>query len=104
MSNLRFPPAPFFGMPLGLRGLGLTWRSATSLWALPAFIGEAILAVAVALWTLLIALYALKWIAAPDAAAGEIHHPVQCCFVGLAPVTGSLCSLALLPYVPSLAF
>jgi len=104
MSNLRFPPASFFGMPLGLIGLGLTWRSATVLWALPAFIGEAILGVGVALWTLLIALYALKWMAAREDAIGEIDHPVQCCFVGLAPVTGSLCSLALLPYLPFLAF
>jgi tellurite resistance protein len=56
------------------------------------------------LWAWLIALYAWKWLAARPDAIGEIHHPVQCCFVGLAPVTGSLCSLALLPYVRSLAF
>src|SRR5262249_58402057 len=49
-------------------------------------------------------LYALKWMAARADAAGELGHPVQCCFVGLAPVTGSLCALALLPYLPGLAF
>jgi tellurite resistance protein len=104
MSNRRLPPASFFGIPLGLAGLGLAWRAATALWHLPGWISEAILAVAVALWALLIALYGWKWLAARADAVGEIHHPVQCCFVGLAPVTGSLCSLALLPYVPSLAF
>jgi tellurite resistance protein len=104
MSTLRFPPASFFGMPLGLFGLGLAWRGATSLWSLPSWIGEAILTVAAVLWAWLIGLYALKWIAARADAVDELSHPVQCCFVGLAPVTGSLCALALLPYLPWLAF
>jgi len=104
MSTLRFPPASFFGMPLGLFGLGLAWRAAAPLWSLPSVIGEAILAVTAVLWAWLIGLYALKWMAARADAAGELGHPVQCCFVGLAPVTGSLCALALLPYLPGLAF
>jgi tellurite resistance protein TehA-like permease len=58
MFNVRFPPASFFGIPLGLAGLGLAWRAAIALWHLPGWISEAILAVAVALWSLLVALYA----------------------------------------------
>src|SRR5262249_35154964 len=104
MSTLRFPPASFFGMPLGLFGLGLAWRAAAPLWSRPSVIGEAILAVTAVLWAWLIGLYTLKWMAARADAGGELGHPVQCCFVGLAPVTGSLCALALLPYLPGLAF
>ncbi|MFO1082710.1 MAG: dicarboxylate transporter/tellurite-resistance protein TehA [Reyranellaceae bacterium] len=100
---MSLPPASFFGMPLGLLGLGLAWRAAAATWALPATIGETILAAAVALWAALVALFAGKWLMRRDEAMDEFRHPVQCCFVGLLPVTASLSALALLPYTRPLA-
>ncbi len=62
-------------------------------------VAETILGLGVALWVLLAALYAAKWVYARGEAAAEFEHPVMCCFVGPAPVTASLCGLAALPYL-----
>lgn len=91
-------PASFFGMVLGLTGLGTNWRVAAKLWGLPAWVGEAVMAVAVAVWAVLALLYALKWLRAGAQARGEIEHPIQCCFVALVPVTTMLVGIAVLPY------
>lgn len=103
MTSRLFPPASFFGMPLGILGLGLAWRGAIHLWPLPSAIPETILAGGVTLWALLVLLYAAKWFVARTEALAEFEHAVQCCFIGLAPVTTSLSALAVLPYSRVLA-
>jgi tellurite resistance protein len=102
---VRIPiiPAAFFGMVLGLSGLGGAWRVATRLWALPAWIGETISLLGVAVCTLLIVLYALKWLLARPQAMAELVHPVQCCFIGLVGVATMLAGGGLLPYAGGLA-
>jgi tellurite resistance protein len=98
--RLKVPviPAAFFGMVLGLAGLGSAWRAAHQAWQLPEVIGEAIMLAATIVWVLLVILYALKWIAARDAALAEVSHPVQCCFVGLAGVATMLVAGGAVPY------
>ncbi len=58
---------------------------------------------AVAVWALLVFLYAAKWIACRQEAISELIHPVQCCFVGLVPVSTMLIAFAVLPYNKFLA-
>ena len=94
----RVVPASFFGMVLGLAGLGTDWRAATKLWGLPGWVGETVMGVAVTVWTLLIVLYGLKWLSSRADARAEIEHPIQCCFVALVPVTTMLVGMAVLPY------
>jgi tellurite resistance protein len=91
-------PAAFFGMVLGLAGLGTAWRLAHQVWHLPALIGEIITFVAIAVWALLIILFALKWLVAREEALKEVVHPVQCCFIGLVGVATMLAAGGLLPY------
>jgi tellurite resistance protein len=91
-------PASFFGIILGLAGLGAVWRGAHSLWGLPAGVGEGLYAVAGAVWAAVLILYALKWVIAPGAARDEAGHPVQCCFIGLAGVATMLMAQGALPY------
>src|ERR1700742_1340148 len=91
-------PAAFFGIVLGLAGLGNAWRAAHQAWQTPAFVGEALMALAAVVWALLLLLFILKWIFAREEAFGEAHHPVQCCFIGLAGVATMLIALAALPY------
>lgn len=55
-------PASFFGMVLGLAGLGNAWRAAHSVWGFDRTVGEIILLAASIVWALLAALFALKWI------------------------------------------
>lgn len=96
----RWPlvPASFFGIVLGLAGLGGSWRAAHRLWGLPAGIGETLMLAAALVWAALVVLYVSKWISAREDALHEAEHPVQCCFIGLAGAATSLVALAVLPY------
>lgn len=96
----KFPiiPAGFFGIVLGLAGLGAGWRSAHRIWDMPGIIGELLMFAAIAVWVILLALFVAKWIFRRDAARAELEHPVQCCFVGLIGVTTMLVGGVLLPY------
>jgi tellurite resistance protein len=91
-------PASFFGIVLGLAGLGGTWRVAARVWGLPSIVGEALLLVAAIVWALMLVLYAAKWIYARDAALRELEHPIQCCFVGVIGMATMLIAIAALPY------
>lgn len=103
MRSLPLVPASFFGIVLGLVGLGGGWRLAHRVWNLPAVIGEVLLALGVLVWAVLVVLYAVKWLLAREAALAEIAHPVQCCFAGLAGVATMLVAAALLPLSHTLA-
>ncbi|HEY9642933.1 MAG TPA: dicarboxylate transporter/tellurite-resistance protein TehA [Coleofasciculaceae cyanobacterium] len=96
-------PASFFGIILGLVGLGNCWRVASKIWHLPAWIGEAIMLLAAVVWLVLLLLYASKWLWARAEAQAEFKHPILCCFVGLVPVSTLLVSLAIAPYSHTLA-
>ena len=91
-------PASFFGIVLGLAGLGGSWRIAHRLWGLPAGIGEALMLAAGLVWAVLVVLYAGKWIARRPDALQEAGDPVQCCFLGLGGAATSLIALAIRPY------
>jgi tellurite resistance protein len=99
----KFVPAAFFGMILGLVGLGGSWRFAATLWSLPFAIADAIMLTATAVWCVLILLYAAKWISARTEALAEFRHPIQCCFIGLIPVSTALIGIAMRPYAPLIA-
>jgi tellurite resistance protein len=91
-------PASYFVAVLGLVAVGGSWRAAARLWALPAWIGEAIMLVAVAVWVLLLCLYIAKWLWQRDAASAELGHAIQRCFIALVPASTMLVALPLLPY------
>lgn len=98
--NIKLPiiPASFFGVVLGVAGLGNVWRQAHRVWGLPFIVGEGLIFAAVAIWALLLVLYLLKTIVVRDETLAEISHPVQCCFVGLIGVATMLVASGLLPY------
>ena len=99
MSAYPFPvPASFFGMVLGIVGLGNVWRTAARLWGMPRPVGEMIMLTAVVVWALLLLAYLGKWIWSRSQALAEFRHPVQCCFIGLVPVSTMLIALAIAPY------
>ncbi|MDB5495768.1 MAG: dicarboxylate transporter/tellurite-resistance protein TehA [Phenylobacterium sp.] len=104
-SSLPIPavPASFFGMVLGLAGLATAWRAAHLAWGLPAAVGEALAVAAVAVWAIVLALYALKWLVGREAAEREAADPVQCCFIGLVGVATMLAAGAIAPYARSAA-
>lgn len=91
-------PASYFGMVLGLAGLGNCWRVAGRLWNLPGWIGEAIMLLAGLVWAVLLLAYLDKWLRARSQVLAELDHPIQCCFVGLVPTSTMLVALGILPY------
>ena len=101
-SSLPLVPASFFGIALGTLGLGLAWRTAARVWALSPMVGEVVLALGVAVWVVVALLYAAKWLLARMQALAEFQHPVQCCFIGLAPATCLLVALAVAPHARGL--
>jgi len=90
-------PASFFGMVLGLVGLGDCWRVAAKAWGYSHAIDEAVMAVAFLVWLLLCVLYVGKWLWARDEAIAELNHPVQSCFIGLCGVATMLAAVAIAP-------
>ena len=96
-------PAAFFGIVLGVVGLGNTWRAATKVWHLPTVVGEVLLGLGALIWLALVILYALKWVFARSDALGEARNPIQCCFIGLAGVSTMLVGIAFLPYTRPVA-
>ncbi|MBE9224493.1 dicarboxylate transporter/tellurite-resistance protein TehA [Phormidium sp. LEGE 05292] len=102
-ANRPDVPASFFGIILGLVGLGNCWRVASKVWHLPAWIGEAIMLLAVVVWFVFLLLYTSKWVWARAEAWAEFRHPILCCFIGLVPVSTLLVSLAIAPYNRTLA-
>jgi tellurite resistance protein len=96
-------PVSLFAIVPGVADLGLGWRVAARVWALPPLVGEILLAIAALIWALLLLLYIAKWTLYRDAALQEAGHPVLCCFIGLIPIGGLLIALGLLPYSRSAA-
>jgi tellurite resistance protein len=101
--KLPIVPASFFGVVLGLGGLGNAWRQAHRVWQLPAQVGEYLVFAAAAVWGVLLLLYVLKTIAARHETLAEMAHPVQCCFVGLIGVATMIVAVGILPYSRTIA-
>lgn len=97
-------PVSFFGMVLGLVGLGDCWRVATLAWGMPAQIAHGIMLLSFALWAVLTVFYIGKWLLNRAEALAEWHDPLQGCFVGLAAVATLLAGIAIAPLHQSLAF
>jgi len=97
-------PASYFGIVLGLSGLGQAWRIAHSLWQLPSFIGEILLGIAVMVWLILLIAYIVQAVRHPAVVAQEFRHPVQGSTPALLGISTLLVVLAVLPYSRPLAW
>jgi tellurite resistance protein len=85
----RLPPG-LFAIPLGLTGLSATWGRlghADMQSALAAPLQSALAALGLALWALLVGLWALKLLRHPEQVRGLWGHPLQGSFLALAPVS-----------------
>ena len=91
-------PASFFGMVLGLSGLGQAWRVASKLWGMPEGIGEGVLLVASLVWLTLLLTYLAQALRHPAVVANEFRHPVQGGTPALLAISTLLIVLAIVPY------
>lgn len=97
-------PASFFGIVLGLSGLGQAWRVAVLLWDMPRWIGESLLLLAALTWLVLLLSYILQALRNPQLVRNEFKHPVQGSTPALLAVATLLIALAALPYSRPLAY
>lgn len=102
-KSLAHLPLPLFAAPMGVGGLGLAWREAARLHGAPAFIGEAILFVATALWLMAFGLHVARWRRHPETLAGDLRHPIRAAFAGAITIGLMIAAGALIPYAPGLA-
>ncbi|WP_246776872.1 dicarboxylate transporter/tellurite-resistance protein TehA [Microvirga sp. VF16] len=91
-------------MVLGLGGLGNGWRAATRVWGAPVVVGEALSLAAALVWLAWLVLYVLKWATSREEAFAEFRHPVQVFFIALVPVATLIASIAVVPYLPVMAW
>lgn len=97
-------PASFFGMVLGLSGLGQAWRLSVLLWGMPPAIGEGLLLLSALVWASLLVIYVLQAVRHPEFVRKEFQHPVQGSTPALLAVSTLLIVLAVLPYSRPLAW
>lgn len=80
-NQLQHCPVSVFAMVMGTGGLALAWEKAHTVLGVPAAVGVLLLWLATLLFVFLAALYLLKWIRYPKAAAAERHHPIRINFL-----------------------
>ena len=99
MTRHRTPvPLAFFSIPVGLLAFANTWRVGVRLWHLPADVAQALALSGLAVWAVLLTLYAAKWVTHRAEAVAELQHPVQSLFAALVPVASMLAALALIAW------
>jgi len=100
MLNL---PAGYFGIVLGVIGMGFAWRYAAKIWSVSPAIGDALESLAMAIWLALAVAFIVRLVKYPHSVVEEINHPLKGSFVSLFPATTMLVSIALEPYFRFLA-
>lgn len=101
MSCMQFihrVPVSFFGMVLGVFGLGSAWRYAATLGLGPAWLGETLIFAGSFIWFMLAFIYAARCLTQPKAICEEFLNNNQFSFISLLPAGGVLVSIGLHPY------
>jgi tellurite resistance protein len=88
---------------MGIAGLGLAWRAATSIINAPAAIGGAILAVSALLFVVLAGVYTTKSVRAPALVRAEYADAASSSNFGTISIAVSLLAAAAVPYSTALA-
>lgn len=91
-------PVSFFGMVLGVFGLGSAWRYAATLGLGPAWLGETLIFAGSFIWLTLALVYAGRCLTEPKTVREEFLNNNQFSFISLLPAGGVLVSTGLHPY------
>lgn len=90
-------------MILGLAGLSLAWRYASTMHVLPSFLWKSIAILTSIIWLFFIIGYIIKWKLYQKQAKEELQDQVLCCFISLIPITTMLMGIFAIPYMITLA-
>lgn len=96
-------PAGYFGMVLGIIGMGFAWRYASTIWPVSRVIGDGLVILAMVIWALLAVAFISRALRFPHSVLQEIRHPIASSFVSLFPATTMLVSIGFVPWLRSLS-
>lgn len=91
-------PAGYFGMVLGIIGMGFAWRYASTIWPVSRSVGDGLVVLAATIWALLAVAFITRAIRFPWSVRREMCHPVASSFVSLFPATTMLVSIGFVPW------
>ncbi|MDJ1656607.1 dicarboxylate transporter/tellurite-resistance protein TehA, partial [Raoultella sp. Ech2A] len=91
-------PAGYFGMVLGIIGMGFAWRYASTIWPVSRSVGDGLVVLAATIWALLAVAFITRAIRFPWSVRQEMRHPVASSFVSLFPATTMLVSIGFMPW------
>ncbi|AEE46029.1 dicarboxylate transporter/tellurite-resistance protein TehA [Cellulomonas fimi] len=103
MRTLHRVPVSFFGIVLGVFGLGSAWRYGAGVGLVPHWVGEVGVLAGCAVWVLLALIYAYRVLDARAAVVAEWRDPATFAFISLVPAGAVLVSVGVHPYVPGVA-
>jgi tellurite resistance protein len=96
--SLAHLPLPLFAAPMGLGGLAFAWQAAGHGGLAPDAVGEALALLALAVFTLVTALFAAKAALHRAALAAELAHPVRGVFAAAATIATMIAGVLLMPW------
>src|SRR3954468_16737060 len=97
-QSVRHLPVGMYGAVMGLAGLGLACRGASTVLPMPAFFAESWVVLGAAALALLLPAYLMKLARYPAAVREEFVHPAHLGFCGALPVGMTLVAGGLAPY------
>lgn len=100
MRTLQRVPVGFFGMVLGIFGLGSAWRYAGTIGLAPHWVGEVGVLAGCGVWLILALIYGYRFLTARERVLAEWRDPGQFAFISLLPAGAVLVSAGVRPYVP----
>lgn len=101
-SHLNLP-AGYFGIVLGIIGLGFSWRFAATIWPVTLLPANSLIILAIVIWALLMLAFISRMFRHGASVLEEITHPLKSSFVSLAPATSMLVAIGLAPWLHTLA-
>ena len=96
-------PSGYFGMVLGIIGMGFAWRYASTIWPVTRWPGEILVTLAMVIWLLLTVAFISRVVRFPRSVLAEMRHPVMSSFVSLFPATTLLVAIGFVPWYRPLA-
>jgi tellurite resistance protein len=103
VSRVLNLPAGYFGMVLGIIGMGFAWRYASTIWPVSRTIGDGLVVVATVVWALLALAFISRAVRFPHSVLQEMRHPVASSFVSLFPATTMLVAIGFVPWLRPLS-
>ncbi|EKM0364984.1 dicarboxylate transporter/tellurite-resistance protein TehA [Cronobacter turicensis] len=91
-------PAGYYGMVLGIIGMGFAWRYASTLWPVSPLIGNSFVVLAMIIWLLLSVAFVVRAVTFRESVLAELRHPVQSSFISLFPATTMLVAIGMTPW------